>query len=78
MFGCATGQESSRPRGLDPIHLLPGRELCLDGPLREVFRGYITANGPGRIKYTFTCSDGGKLSGLYLSYERRGARSSLL
>src|SRR6185295_10258017 len=27
-------------------------------PLRIVFRGYITANGPGAIKYTFTRSDG--------------------
>ena len=27
-------------------------------PLRVTFRGYITANGPGTIKYTFTRSDG--------------------
>jgi len=27
-------------------------------PVRVVFRGYITANGPGAIKYTFTRSDG--------------------
>ena len=26
-------------------------------PVRVTFRGYITANGPGRIKYTFTRSD---------------------
>ena len=27
-------------------------------PLRVTFRGYITANGPGAFKYTFTRSDG--------------------
>src|SRR6185295_6400499 len=33
MPGCPTRQESSRSRGPNPIHLLPGLELCLDGPV---------------------------------------------
>src|ERR1044071_3193053 len=33
MPGCATRQESPRSRGPNPIHLLPGLELCLVGPV---------------------------------------------
>ena len=46
--------------------------LC---PLRVVFRGYITANGPGRIKYTFTRSDGATGPVYIMEFKRAGTQS---
>jgi len=43
-------------------------------PLRVVFRGYITANGPGRIKYTFTRSDGATGPVHIMEFKRAGSQ----
>jgi len=44
-------------------------------PLRVVFRGYITANGPGRIKYTFTRSDGANGPVQIMEFKRAGTQA---
>ena len=44
-------------------------------PLRVVFRGYITANGPGRIKYTFTRSDGANGPVHIMEFKRAGTQA---
>ena len=43
-------------------------------PLRVVFRGYITANGPGRIKYTSTRSDGATGPVHIMEFKRAGSQ----
>jgi hypothetical protein len=44
-------------------------------PLRVAFRGYITANGPGRIKYTFTRSDGANGPVHIMEFKRAGTQA---
>ena len=43
-------------------------------PLRVVFRGYITANGPGAIKYTFTRSDGATGPVYIMEFKKAGTQ----
>ena len=43
-------------------------------PLRVTFRGYITANGPGTIKYTFTRSDGATGPVYIMEFKRAGTQ----
>jgi hypothetical protein len=43
-------------------------------PLRVVFRGYITANGPGTIKYTFTRSDGATGPVYIMEFKKAGTQ----
>jgi hypothetical protein len=44
-------------------------------PLRVVFRGYITANGPGAIKYTFTRSDGATGPVYIMEFKKAGTQA---
>lgn len=44
-------------------------------PLRVTFRGYITANGPGTIKYTFTRSDGATGPVYIMEFKRAGTQA---
>ena len=44
-------------------------------PLRVVFRGYITANGPGTIKYTFTRSDGATGPVYIMEFKKAGTQA---
>lgn len=44
-------------------------------PLRVVFRGYITANGPGKIKYTFPRSDGANGPVHIMEFKRAGTQA---
>jgi hypothetical protein len=43
-------------------------------PLRVVFSGYITANGPGAIKYTFTRSDGATGPVYIMEFKKAGTQ----
>ena len=43
-------------------------------PLRVVFRGYITVNGPGAIKYTFTRSDGATGPVYIMEFKKAGTQ----
>ena len=43
-------------------------------PLRVVFRGYITANAPGAIKYTFTRSDGATGPVYIMEFKKAGTQ----
>jgi hypothetical protein len=43
-------------------------------PVRVVFRGYITANGPGAIKYTFTRSDGATGPVYIMEFKKAGTQ----
>ena len=43
-------------------------------PLRVEFRGYITANGPGAIKYTFTRSDGAAGPVYIMEFKKAGTQ----
>ncbi|HEU4711070.1 MAG TPA: hypothetical protein VFS76_05860 [Pyrinomonadaceae bacterium] len=44
-------------------------------PLRVTFRGYITADGPGTIKYTFTRSDGATGPVYIMEFKRAGTQA---
>ncbi len=44
-------------------------------PLRVTFRGYITANGPGAIKYTFTRSDGATGPVYIMEFKKAGTQA---
>ena len=44
-------------------------------PVRVVFRGYITANGPGAIKYTFTRSDGATGPVYIMEFKKAGTQA---
>jgi hypothetical protein len=44
-------------------------------PLRVTFRGYITANGPGAIKYTFTRSDGATGPVYIMEFKKGGTQA---
>ena len=44
-------------------------------PLGVVFRGYITANGPGAIKYTFTRSDGATGPVYIMEFKKAGTQA---
>ena len=39
------------------------------------FRGYITADGPGRVKYTFTRSDGATGPVYIMDFKRAGTQA---
>ena len=44
-------------------------------PVRVTFRGYITANGPGAIKYTFTRSDGATGPVYIMEFKKAGTQA---
>ena len=44
-------------------------------PLRVIFNGYITANGPGTIKYTFTRSDGSTGPVYAMEFKKAGTQA---
>jgi hypothetical protein len=44
-------------------------------PVRVTFRGYITANGPGTIKYTFTRSDGATGPVYIMEFKKAGTQT---
>ena len=44
-------------------------------PLRVTFRGYITADGPGTIKYTFTRSDGATGPVYIMEFKQAGTQA---
>src|SRR2546430_1725136 len=44
-------------------------------PLKVVFNGYITANGPGTVKYTFTRSDGARAQAYAMDFKEAGTQA---
>src|SRR5436190_13286627 len=46
-------------------------------PLRVIFNGYITANGPGTIKYTFTRSDGSTGPVYAMEFKKAGTQAGM-
>jgi hypothetical protein len=41
-------------------------------PIKVVFNGYITTNGPGTVKYTFTRSDGATAPTYEIEFKQAG------
>jgi len=44
-------------------------------PMKVVFNGYITANGPGTVKYTFTRSDGARAQAYAMDFKEAGTQA---
>jgi hypothetical protein len=44
-------------------------------PMKMVFRGFITANGPGTVKYTFTRSDGATGPAYAIEFKEAGTQA---
>ncbi len=44
-------------------------------PMKVVFNGYITANGPGTVKYTFTRSDGARAQAYAMEFKEAGRQA---
>src|SRR5947209_1264121 len=44
-------------------------------PLKVAFNGYITANGPGKVKYTFTRSDGATAPIYAMEFKEAGSQA---
>src|SRR5947207_4559381 len=44
-------------------------------PMKVVFSGYITANGPGTVKYTFTRSDGATAPTYEMEFKQGGRQA---
>lgn len=44
-------------------------------PIKVVFNGYITANGPGTVKYTFTRSDGARGPAYAIEFKEAGTQA---